>query len=181
MADIFEPIINSFISLGFLNALLLFFFSAIIYALLQKSKIFGENTLLNGVIAFIASFLVFVFPFITGLSLIPNLSMFFTQTVVIVLFLVVSFIMASLFYPDMPKFLTEHFSHRTVLSAMIALGLGLFIISGLVTTLFSTFTSPKLKTSGGTGPSQDVLIIGAGLILFIVILIIGASQAKGSG
>jgi hypothetical protein len=180
MADIFEPIITRFISLGFLNALLLFFFSAIIYALLQKSKMFGENAILNGIIAFIASFLVFVFPFITGLSLIPSITLFFTQTVVIVLFLTVSFIMAALFYPDMPKFLMEHFTHRTVLSTMIALGLALFIISGLVSTLLAAFTAPKLQSnSGGIGGSTDILIIGAGLVLFVVVLIVAASQAKG--
>jgi hypothetical protein len=178
MADIFEPIITRFISLGFLNALLLFFFSAIIYALLQKSKIFGENVFLNGFIAFIASFLVFIFPFVTGLSLIPNIAVFFTQTVVIVLFLVISFLMAALFYPDMPRFLAEHFTHRSVLSTMIALGLALFILSGLVTTLLATFTAPKLQGAGGTSGSPDVLIIGAGLILFVVILIVAATQAK---
>lgn len=174
MADIFEPIITRFISLGFLNALMLFFFSAILYAILRKSKIFGESDVINGFIAFVAAFFVFVFPFVTGVSLIPNLTLFFTQTVIILLFLIVGFIMAALFYPDMPQFLSEHFTHRSILSVMIALGIALFVISGLVSTFFASFTSPKLQT-GGPGPSSDVLIIGAALIIFVVILIVAAA------
>jgi MFS family permease len=179
MADVFEPIITRFISLGFLNALMLFFFSAILYAILRKSKIFGESVIINGFIAFIAAFLVFVFPFVTGLSLTTNFSLFFTQSAVILLFLVMSFIMASLFYPDMPKFLAEHFTHRSTLSVMIALGIALFIMSGLVSTLLATFTAPKLAGTSGVGASPDILIIGAGLIIFVVILIVAASQSKG--
>jgi Zn-dependent protease with chaperone function len=87
--------------------------------------------------------------------------------------------MASLFYPDMPKFLAEHFTHRSTLSVMIALGIALFIMSGLVSTLLATFTAPKLAGTGGVGASPDILIIGAGLIIFVVILIVAASQSKG--
>ena len=180
MADVFEPIINRFISLGFLNALMLFFFSAILYALLKKSKILGESVVLNGFVAFIAAFMVFIFPFVTGMSLMTNFSLFFTQTTIIILFLVMSFIMAALFYPDMPKFLAEHFTHRSVLTVMIALGLALFILSGLVSSLLATFSAPKLQ-GGGPGPSTDVLIIGAALIVFIVVLLVAATQTgKGS-
>jgi len=177
MADIFAPVATQLIGLGFLNFLMLFFFSVILYALLKKSKILGESVILNGFIAFIAAFFVFIFPFVTGVSIIPNLTLFFTQTVVILLFLIVGFIMASLFYPDMPKFLAEHFTHRSILSTMIALGLTLFILSGLVSSLLAAFTSPKLQT-GGPGPSQDVLIIGAAVIIFVVILIVASSTVR---
>jgi hypothetical protein len=178
MADIFEPIITQFISLGFLNALMLFFFSAILYAILRRSKILGESAIINGFIAFIAAFLVCVFPFITGINLIPNFSLFFTQSVVVLLFLVMGFILAGLFYPDMPQFLAEHFTHRSILSVMIALGIALFVISGLVSAFLASFTSPKLA-SGGPAPSSDVLIIGAALIIFVVILIVAGAAAPG--
>lgn len=176
MADVFQPIITRFISLGFLNALMLFFFSAILYAILRRSKILGESEVINGFVAFVAAFLVFVFPFITGINLIPNFSLFFTQSVVILLFLLMGFILAALFYPDMPEFLAEHFTHRSILSVMIALGIALFVLSGLVSTLLASFTSPNLA-GGGPGPSTDVLIIGAAIIIFIVILIVAASTA----
>jgi hypothetical protein len=177
MADIFEPVINQLISLGFLNALMLFFFAVILYAVLKKSHILGDSDVLIGIISFISAFLVFIFPFITGVNLIPNFSIFFTQTVVILLFLIIGFIMASLFYPDMPAFLAEHFTHRSILSTFIALGLALFIISGLVTSLLVSFTSPKLAT-GVPGPSSDVLIIAAGLIIFVVVLIVASSTVR---
>lgn len=177
MADVFQPVIDQLIGLGFLNALMLLFFSVILYAVLKKSKILGESDVLNGIIAFIAAFFVFIFPFITGINLIPNFSVFFTQTVVILLFLIIGFIMAALFYPDMPSFLAEHFTHRSILSTMIALALALFIISGLVTSLLASFTSPKLG-GGGTGPSSDVLIIAAGLIIFVVVLIVASSTVR---
>jgi len=177
MADIFEPVINQLISLGFLNALMLFFFAIILYAILKKSRILGESDALNAIIAFIAAFLVFVFPFITGVNLIPNFSIFFTQSVIILLFLIMGFIMAALFYPDMPRFLAEHFTHRSILSIFIALGLALFIISGLVTSLLTAFTSPKVG-GGMTGPSSDVLIIAGGLIIFVVVLMVAAAQTR---
>lgn len=178
MADIFAPVINQFVSLGLLNALMLFFFSAILYAILQKSKILGESAFLNMFISFIAAFFVFVFPFVTGVNLIPNFSIFFTQSVVVLLFLIMSFIFAALFYPDLPKFLAEHITHRSILSTMIAMGIALFILSGLITSFFASFSAPKLQT-GAPGPSPDILIMAAGLIVFVVILIVAATQRGG--
>lgn len=176
MADVFEPVINQLISLGFLNALMLFFFSVILYAILKKSKILGESDVMNGIVAFIAAFLVFIFPFVTGINLLPNFSVFFTQSVVILLFLIMGFIFAALFYPDLPQFLAEHFTHRSVLSTMIALGVALFILSGLVSSLLASFTSPKLTGANtGPSPSPDILIIGGGLMVFVVILIVASS------
>ncbi|HLC39701.1 MAG TPA: hypothetical protein VJJ76_02360 [archaeon] len=178
--DIFEPIINKLLSLGILNAMLLFLFAAIAYALLKKSKIFGESEILNGVVAFIIAFLIFIFPFITGVSLVNPISIFFTQSIVIIIFLMIGFIMASFFYPDMPKVLADQFTRRSTLYVMIGLAIGLFITSGLVTTLLAAFSGPKIPKSE-TGPPSDVLIIGAGLILFIIILLVATSVGRGGG
>src|SRR3989338_4837910 len=178
--DIFEPIINKLLSLGILNAMLLFLFAAIAYALLKKSKIFGESEILNGVVAFIIAFLIFIFPFITGVSLVNPISIFFTQSIVIIIFLMIGFIMASFFYPDMPKVLADQFTRRSTLYVMIGLAIGLFITSGLVTTLLAAFSGPKIPKSE-TGPPSDVLIISAGPILFIIILIVATSVGRGGG
>jgi len=174
-ADIFEPIVSKLLSMGIINAMLLFLFSAIIYAVLTKSKIFGESAIINGVIAFIASFLIFIFPFVTGVSLVNPLSIFFTQSVVILIFLMVGFIAASFFYPNMPKFLAEQFTHRSTLMVMIGLAIGLFILSGLVTTFLAAFSGPNIPKTGGSQLPTDVLIIGAGLIIFIIILLVASS------
>jgi len=175
--DIFEPIVNKLLSLGIMNAMLLFLFAAISYALLRKSKIFGDSEIINGVIAFIIAFFIFIFPFVTGVSLVNPLSIFFTQSVVIIVFLMVGFLAASFFYPDMPKVLGEMFTRRSTLFVMIGLAIGLLIISGLVTTLLASFSGPKIPQTTG-GPPADVLIIGAGLILFIIVLLVAASVGR---
>jgi hypothetical protein len=177
--DIFKPIVNKLLGMGIINAMLLFLFSAIIYAVLGKSKLFGESPIINGVIAFIAAFLIFIFPFITGVSLVNPLSIFFTQTVVVLIFMMTAFLLASFFYPNMPKFLAEQFTHRSTLMVMIGLAIGLFILSGLITTFLSAFsTTPSGDTSGGGSTTKlptDVLIIAAGLIVFIIILLVASS------
>jgi len=177
--DIFKPIVSKLLGMGIINAMLLFLFAAIIYALLTKSKIFGESPIINGVIAFIAAFLIFIFPFITGVSLVNPLSIFFTQSIVILIFLMVGFLAASFFYPNMPKFLAEQFTHRSTLMVMIGLAIGLFILSGLITTFLSAFsTTPSGDSSGGGSTTKlptDVLIIAAGLIVFIIILLVASS------
>jgi len=184
-ADIFKPIVNKLLGMGIINAMLLFLFAAIIYALLTKSKIFGESPIINGVIAFIAAFLIFIFPFITGVSLVNPLSIFFTQSIVILVFLMVGFLAASFFYPNMPKFLAEQFTHRSTLMVMIGLAIGLFILSGLITTFLSAFsTTPSGDTSGGGSTTKlptDVLIIAAGLIVFIIILLVASSVVTHAG
>lgn len=177
--DIFQPIVSKLISLGVLNAMLLFLFSAIIFAVLRKAKIFGDSTMINGVIAFVIAFFIFIFPFITGTSLVNPLSIFFTQSIVIIMFLIIGFIAASFFYPDMPKMLAEQFTRRSTLFVMIGLAIGLFVTSGLVTTLLAAFTSPSASSGGGGGgPPSDVLIIGAGLILFIIVLLVASSVGR---
>jgi hypothetical protein len=177
--DIFAPIISRLLSMGILNAMLLFLFAAIIYAVLRKAKIFGDSDVINGVIAFIMAFFIFIFPFLTGISLVNPLSIFFTQSIVIIIFLMIGFIAASFFYPDMPKMLAESFTRRGTLMVMIGLAIGLFVTSGLVTTMIAAFMPPS-NTGGGGGqntgsPPTDVLIIGAGLILFIVVILVAAS------
>ena len=174
--DIFQPIVTKLLSMGILNAMLLFLFAAIMYAILRKSKIFGDSEIINGVIAFIVAFFIFIFPFITGISLVNPLSVFFTQSIVILIFLIVGFIAASLFYPDMPSVLAKSFTSRGTLMVMIGLAIGLFVTSGLVTTLLAAFTTPA-GSSGGlqSGPPSDVLIIGAGIILFIIVLLVASS------
>jgi len=175
--DIFQPIVSKLLGMGILNAMLLFLFAAIMYAILRKSKIFGDSEIINGVIAFIVAFFIFVFPFLTGISLVNPLSIFFTQSMVILIFLVVGFMAASLFYPDMPSVLGKTFTSRGTLMVMIGLAIGLFVTSGLVTVLISAFSSPSGNSGNGSsgGAPSDVLIIGAGVILFIIVLLVASS------
>jgi len=177
MADIFIPVIKNMLSLGFGNLFIFMLALAIFFALIKKSHIFGESDLINGVIALVAAFLVFWFPAIFGVNLVTPMSTFFTQATTIILFLVIGVVMASLFYPDLPKMLAQQFTHRTTLYEMLALGIVLFLTSGLI----SAFTTPSStpQKPGETRPPSDIIIITVGLILFVVILIIGSAVGRG--
>ncbi|MEM5843910.1 MAG: hypothetical protein QXX07_02645 [Candidatus Aenigmatarchaeota archaeon] len=180
MADLFTPIIEQLDKLGFFN----FFFPwlvtlAIMYAILQKSKILGESALINGVVALSIAFLVFAFPVLSGFSFALPLSTLFTQTTSILLFFFVGFLLASLFYPNLTQFLIQQFTRRTTLYAMVALGIALFITSGLVGTFWAQATKPP--EPGKAALPSDVIYLTVGIILFVVVLIIAGSIARAGG
>jgi hypothetical protein len=85
--------------------------------------------------------------------------------------------MASLFYPDLPKVLAQQFTHRTTMYEMLALGIVLFLTSGLISAFMAPSSTPQ-KPGEARSPS-DVITITVGLILFVVILIIGSAVGKG--
>jgi hypothetical protein len=180
MADLFTPIVEQLEKLGFFN----FFFPwlvtlAIMYAILKKSKILGESVLINGIVALSIAFLVFAFPVLSGFSLSTPLSSLFTQTTSILLFFFVGFLLASLFYPNLTQFLIEQFTRRTTLYAMIALGIALFITSGLVGTFWSGVTKPPEPGKAALPP--DITYLTVGIILFVVILLLAGSVARMGG
>jgi hypothetical protein len=73
--------------------------------------------------------------------------------------------------------LAEQFTHRTTLFEMLALGIVLFLTSGLITAFNAPSSTPQ-KPGEARTPS-DIIIIAVGLILFVVILLIGSAVAKG--
>jgi len=177
MPSLFEPVIKWMIDLGFYSFLFPWIVtSAIFYGLLRKSKIFGESATLNGLIAISIAFLVIGFPILSQFSLTLPIATFFTQATVFILIFVFAFIAASFFYPDLTKMLLERFTRRTTLAVLIVLGIALFITSGLV----GVFTYGLGKPAPpGAGPSTDVIILVAGIIIFIVIIIIAGAIAMG--
>lgn len=186
MDSLFQPIVQKLIDLGFYE----FFFpwlitAAIFYGLFSKSKILGESHVLNGAISLAIAFLIFGFPVVTGVSISLPLSMFFMQATTIILFLVVGFLFASLFYPDLLSFLPKAFARRSVLWIMIVAGVALFITSTLVTVFTQPLTNKTRQTSP-TGeiipaPPQDVIIIAAGVIIFIVLIVIASAVVSSGG
>ena len=179
MADIFVPVIKDMLSYGFGNLFIFMLASAIFFALIKKSHIFGESNFINGLISLVAAFLVFWFPAIFGVNLVTPMSAFFTQATTMLLFLIMGIVIASLFYPDLPKMLAEQFTHRTTLYEMLALGVVLFLTSGLLTAFQAPSSTPQ-KPGEARAPT-DVVVITIGLIVFVVILIIGSAVAKGGG
>jgi hypothetical protein len=105
------------------------------------------------------------------------MSAFFTQATVVILFIAMGFIAASMFYPNMLDWLPQVFKHRTMLTMMIAVGFGLFITSGMLNVLLVGWNNPK---DGGTSTPRDVLIVVAGIIIFVIVLIIATAVARSS-
>jgi len=174
--NIFEPVIRRMYDLGILNAFLLFMFAAIFFAVLNKSKVLGESVAINAIVSFIVSFFIFIAPIIIGVNLLPNISLFFLQSASILLFVFMALLLSSFFYPDLPQMLAKQFVRRTTLWAMLGLGAALFVTSGLVSSFW--------RIGGGdaaTGVSSDVIVIAAGLVLFVVFLMIASAATRGGG
>jgi DMSO/TMAO reductase YedYZ heme-binding membrane subunit len=176
--NILAPI-KWFFEIGFGNVFVFILTTAIFYAVIRKSKILGESEVINGVIALIAGFLVgFWVPIYSGFSLVPSLSAFFAQSTVFLLFIIISFLLAGFFYPDLMGMLMSQFKSRHVLFIMMGLGIGLLVMSTLITSIWSVIPSAK-PGAGGVAPSTDILIITAAIIIFVIILMVASSLGRG--
>ena len=174
--------VQKLVDLGFYD----FFFpflitSAIIYALLRKSKVLGESNVINGVVALSIGLLVFGFPVLTGLTFGTELSTFFVQGTVWILILVAAVVIAGVFYPDIWKVAGEQFKSRNFLFYMLAIAIGIFVTSGLVS-VFVNIGNPALtgKEPEVPGPPSDIVIIIAALIIFMLLIVIAASVFRAS-
>jgi len=177
MANILDPVITQLLELGVYDILVFVVVTAIFYGFLRKSKLLGGSPVLNGVLALSIGFLVLGFKWITGVALTTPLSMFFTQGTVLLLLFIFGFLAASMFYPDLLKWLPQVFKTRGMLTIMIVLGFTLLITSGLITILWTVPTpEPGVET---VGPPMDIILVATGLIIFVVMLIIAASAAGG--
>jgi len=176
MENIVYTLISKLLSFGFFDILAFILVLALLYAILRKSKILGENPVIDGVVSFGIAFMVLAFPVLTGIGLTIPLSKFFTQASVFFLIFLVGFLLASMFYPNLTEWLPKVFTSRNTLFAMIALGIALFITSGLVGVIYQAATSP---TAGGTTGPSDIYILVAGLVIFIVIIMLSATMGKG--
>ena len=178
MANFFELIAQKLVEFKFFD----FFFpfiliSALLYALLRKSKFLGdmkEGQTLAAIIALSVAFLVFGYPVLVGFSFGTQLSAFFTQLTIIALMFIMALVFASMFYPDFPKMLSEKFVSPSKVYWFIGIVIALFVTSGLVGILF--------QGSGDTESPQtprEVILIIAGIIIFIIIIMIAAGSVAG--
>ncbi len=174
MANVFETVVQKLIEVGFYDLLIFVISLTIFYAILRKVKILGESPVVNAVLAFSIAFLIFGFPVIVGFSLTLPLVSFFTQSFVWILVFFIGFLIASFFYPDLPKFLAEKFTSRSMISIAITIGFVSVIISGLIGVLWATPPG-----AGGIQLPFDTVITAAGVIIFIILIIVAASIAKG--
>jgi len=176
MTDISVLIVNKLLSIGFFNILIFILALTILYAILRRIKILGENPAINAIVAFSAAFFVFAFPVISGINLLSPLSTYITQVLIFALVFFGGMIMASFFYPDLINFLASAFKSRNVLLGMIALSLALFVTSGLVSIFYSPTgiaqPSPQSRQIG------DIGWLVTGLIIAFVILLIASHMGR---
>ena len=174
MENIFSSIILKLVGLGFLDFLIFLLVLSIVYAFLKKTKMLGGSIVIDSIISFVIAFMVFVYPVITGISLAQPITTFFTQAFIFILIFVVAFLVASMFYPNLLEWLPKVFTSRNTLWGMVGLALAIFVTSGLVSVIYSASTQPS---NVPTAP-QDVSILAAGLIIFVVILALSSSIGK---
>jgi hypothetical protein len=180
----FEIVASKLVELGFYN----FFFpflivSVIMFALLRKSKVLGDSSVINGLVALSIGLLVMGFPVLTGLTFATELSTFFTQVSVWILILVLGAVIASVFYPDLTKVLSEQFKHRSFLFIMLAVAIAIFVTSGMVS-VFTNLANPAITGEEPElpGPPADIVIVVAALIIFMILIIIAAViMRRGAG
>jgi len=175
MNDIFAQVVSRLFGLGFFNFLTFLLALALIYALIRQRKVFGESSLINGIVAFSIAFFIFAYPVITGISLTIPITTFFSQAFVFILVFFIGFLIASFFYPNFPDVLSSFFRSRNVLISMITLSLALFVTSGLVGVIYGTAIGHKGQP---TAPAEITLLI-AGLIIAVVVLLIAGSVGRG--
>jgi hypothetical protein len=177
MVSPIESVIKNFLSLGVYDVILFAFISALFYGVLRKSKILGDSAVLNGIVAIGVAFLFLGYPIITGTpSLLTSIVTFFTQVSIIAIIFLISFLIASFFYPNLTEMLTKKFTHRTTLFALLALGFILFLSSAA-----EVLWQPMLKPPSPSSPNipKNITLFIAGISVFMLMLIIAASVVRG--
>ncbi len=178
MVNIFEIAVQRLIDLGFYDFLLPFvLFTAVMYAVLHKTKMLGESLSVQAVISVSAGLLVFGLPVILGTTFTQALTAFVTQSVIIILVIAVAFIISSFFYPNISEKLTEIFKPPgpagTWVWIMVAFAaaFGLFKLSGNV--IKGWFATSKA--------SGDLLGLTITIIIAFIILLIVSINARNTG
>jgi hypothetical protein len=174
MENIMETVVSKLLEVGFYDLLIFVIALALFYGILKKIKFFEGSTVINAALAFAISFLIFGFPVIMNFSLVLPLARFFTTSFVFVIVFLVGMLVASFFYPDLPKFLTEHFKTRTMISVGMAIGVAVAVISGIAGILYAA--PPKGPSTLPITPS-DTGVVSSGTIVFIILLIVAGSIA----
>ena len=172
MENVFEVVIKKLLEVGFYDLLLFVFSLALFYSILKRVKLFGDSPAIVAILAFSIAFIIFGYPVIVGFSMTLPLVKFFAQSFVWILVFFIGILMASFFYPDLPKMLTEKFTSRSMLYIGLTIGIVTVILSGLWNVLWMT---PVVE--GAVVPPSDVVFTATGVIIFCVLLIIASSIA----
>ena len=177
MANVFETLVTRLINVGFYDFLLFLFSLTFFFAILKKTKVLGESPITNGIIAFVAAFLIFSFPMITGIAsseVTFSFTNMFAQIMMWGFVFMIAMLIASFFYPDLPKLLGEQFGEsKTILYMTIILGIAITLLSGVIPTFISGMAGPNAPLAPEI--PLDVINLTLAVIIFLVIMLIGAA------
>jgi len=153
--------------------------SAMFYALLRKSQIFGppeRNVATNAVVALGAAFFVWSAPILLGIDITTQLATFFLQSLGTMLVFIVGLMIAGMMFPpDLPKQLSEKIKvgwpWGLIIVAGVLIGVVVLISSGLMVALFQVGLPGLVEV---TPELAWTLIIFIGmLVAFLAIIVPG--------
>jgi hypothetical protein len=173
MQNIFETLIIKLLEVGFFDFLLFAIGLAMFYAILKRVKLF-DSQIVNSLLAFSVAFFIFGYPVLMNFSLVLPFVTFFTQAFLFMTVFMVGMLLASFFYPDLPKFLSENFTSRSTLWSMVAVGVAIAVISGTAAIMYTTIPADQATRPLVPGETSTV---AAGVIVFVLLLIIAGSIA----
>lgn len=177
----FEIVVQKLVELGFYKYIFPFFLSlAFLYALLKRSKLISDSPMVNATLAMCISFIIVGFQHLAGISLETPFSSFFMHATVWIWIFAIGMMVASLFYPDLGRFLTEYFIERKsrLFYALIVIGILTFVTSGMYT-VFTGMYKP-IEPGAPPVPPFDVILTATALLIFVVILMIATAVVRGA-
>jgi len=147
--------------------------SAIVWGLLQKSKIFGENAVvINSVISLSISFFIWGFIIFTGSTTVgSSLSIFFMNMVLVGVAFAFILVIGAMFFPDYTQKLKDAIPTETLFWIVVVIGLVLAVVAGLINvggTIYNVIHSISKVPGGDAG-----LVIVSIIILLLILLILG--------
>ena len=178
--DIFTPVIERLIELGFFKFMLPYILtSAVFYGLLRKSRVFGEpaeNVAVNAVVALVASFMVWASPVILGIDIQTQLAAFFTQGIVVTLVFMIALLITGMFLPpDLTTYLANNLFKGNKVGAILVIGVMFGFIIFATSGLWSVMLGPELFER-----ASDVVVAVVVIILLAIPIIFitwGAEKA----
>ena len=163
---VFEEVVQRLIDLGFYKFVLPFIIiSAIIYAVLRKTQIFGASPLIGGIISMSIAFFIFGLPVLSGANLVKPLTSFFGQITIVILIISFGLIVAGLFVPDLMGKMGVWITGSGIVWWMIIIVVVIALGSGL----FAFLSSPIAEAAG---EGKNLV-----LVVFLLLLFIGLAAA----
>jgi hypothetical protein len=172
MVSPFEAVARRLGELGVYDFLLPWLItSAIVWGLLEKSKIFGEGAVaINSVLSISISFFIWGFLIFTGSTEVwSSLSRFFTQMSFVAVGFAVILLVGSLFYPDFPEALEERIPKESMFWIVVVIGLVIAISVGLINVGKTIY---DLLSTGTSIPGGDAGLLMVSVIVLALLLLI---------